>query len=141
MAPVGDGVAGGEHRKRYHAGHGLDAQAAGDDKHVFGPLGNLELAEGLGLVAQKIDPYRAGDMLALRLRQGQKLAALRFFLAREFLEAFVAGDDEDVIRAGQGLPELLRLFEPVFCIVFQTFTFHHSEPLLICHNKFTTQAR
>ena len=97
MADVVQGIGCGENRDGFHIRHGLHTQAAGDDHHVLGALGECQLLFGLDLVAEEIHPGGAGDVLALLLRKANEAVKLRLGGGVEFLEALVAGHDKEIV--------------------------------------------
>ena len=71
-------------------------------------LAVLAIVMSLGAVAQEIKAGGAGNGFALGLGQSQEFIHFRFGQVVEFLEALVAGNDEDVICIGKLLLQLLQ---------------------------------
>ena len=125
MAGIVDGVGRGIDGLFQHIRHSLDTQTAGDHHHmlcIFREHAGQTLLR-LGLVAQIIGPGSTGDGLAQRFCQSQELIQLRLAEGIEFLEAFVAGKDKQVILSLQQSLQLRLGFQPVLRVVFQYLTF------------------
>ena len=103
VADVVQGIGRGKRGDGFQVGDCLHAEAAGNDHNVLGPFGNDagQLLFGLDLVAQEVYLDRSGEVLALRLRDLGKAAAIRLVGGVERFEALVARNDKEVILPGQ----------------------------------------
>ena len=103
VTDIVQGVGRREHGHGFHVRHGLNTQAAGNDDHILGTLGNdaVQLLFGLDLVAQEVHPGGTGDVLAQLTGDGQEFVAFRLLGGVKLLEALVAGDNEEVVLARQ----------------------------------------
>ena len=103
MADIIQRIGCGKRGNRSKIGHRLHAQSAGNDNNVFRSLGDKACKRlfGLDLVAQEVYLDRTGDVLALRLSDGGKAAAIRLLRGFELFEALVAGDDEEIVLPRQ----------------------------------------
>ena len=106
MAHIVQGIGCGENRHICQVCHGLHAQAAGDDHHIFRAFGDCQLFLRLHLVAEEVQLGSSSDVFPLALSDGGKFAALRLFSRAELLEAFVAGHHKKVILPGENAFQL-----------------------------------
>ena len=107
MADIIQRIGCGKRGNRSKIGHRLHAQSAGNDNTIFRSLGDKACKRlfGLDLVAQEVYLDRTGDVLALRLSDGGKAAAIRLLRGFELFEALVAGDDNgNVMKDDNGNP-------------------------------------
>ena len=109
MADIIQRIGCGKRGNRSKIGHRLHAQSAGNDNNIFRSLGDKTCKRlfGLDLVAQEVYLDRTGDVLALRLSDGGKAAAIRLLRGFELFEALVAGDDEEIVLPRQHAFKLL----------------------------------
>ena len=121
MAGVIKGIGCRKHGNGFHIRHGLHAQAAGNDHHVLGAFGYNagKFLLGLNLIAQKVHPRRAGNVLPLLLGNGREAGALRLFGRVELLEALVAGDNKEVILPRKQAFQLFPALQHILGIIHQ----------------------
>ena len=121
MAGVIEGIGCRKHGNGFHIRHGLHAQAAGNDHHVLGAFGYNagKFLLGLNLIAQKVHPRRAGNVLPLLLGNGRETGALRLFGRVELLEALVAGDNKEVILPRKQAFQLFLALQHILGIIHQ----------------------
>ena len=97
------GIAGRIYRLFRQIGNSLDAKAAGNHENIFRAFRNhiLQLLFCLGFVAQKINSCTARNCLSVFSSELLKLTALWFVNRFKFLEAFVTGNNEQIVLIGQ----------------------------------------
>ena len=103
MARIIQRIAGRVDRSAGQSRNRLDSKAARSHKDMLGPFRNhiLQLLLCLGTVAQEIDSRGARNLFSLLGDKLLELTALWFVNGFKFLEALVAGNDEQIVFIGQ----------------------------------------